>query len=86
MRSLQLTALVLGAAALFFTARPAQAQVWIAPRAPIVVAPAPIVVSPGWGATRYWGVRYRGWGGRRGWYAGVRGQRGGVVVAGRRRW
>ena len=40
MRSWQLTGLVVGAAALLFTARPAQAQVWVGPP---VVAPAPPV-------------------------------------------
>ena len=85
-------ALALGAAALFFTARPAQAQVWIGSPAPVVVAPAPVfvapapvVVGPSWGYRPYWGVR-RGWYApvyRRGWYGAVRGPRGGVVVAGR---
>jgi hypothetical protein len=96
MRRWQLTALVVGVAALFFTARPAQAQWWIAPPAPVVVTPAPIVVTPApvvvgptWGARPYWG-----WGARRyayygpwrraGWYGAVRGPRGGVVVGGRR--
>jgi len=84
MRSWKLMALALGAAALLFTARPAQAQVFIgAP--PIVVAPAPVVIGPTWGYRPYWGVR-RGWYAprRRGWYGAVRGPRGGVVVAGRR--
>ena len=44
MRSWQLTGLVVGAAALLFTARPAQAQVWVGPP---VAAPARTVwVSP----------------------------------------
>ncbi|HMF12397.1 MAG TPA: hypothetical protein VKE94_08825 [Gemmataceae bacterium] len=89
MRRWQLTGLVLGATALFITARPAQAQVWIgAP--PVVVTPAPVVVAPTWGVAPAWGARpYWGWrrgwyAPRRGWYGGVRGPRGGVVVAGRR--
>jgi len=99
MRHWQLTALVVGVVALFFTARPAQAQVWFGPPppvvvgpTPIVVAPAPVVVGPTWGAGPYWGwgarraYYYRPWR-RGGWYAGVRGPRGGAVfVGGRRRW
>ena len=63
MKSWQLTGLVVGAAALLFTARPAQAQVWFGPPvaapappvwfgppAPVVVARPPVVVAPGWGA------------------------------------
>jgi hypothetical protein len=92
MRRWQLTALVLGAAALFFTALPAQAQVWIRPRAPVVIAPAPVVVAPapvvvgpGWGARPYWGGRRYDRAFRRaGWYGAVRGPRGGVVAVGRR--
>src|SRR5262249_17293908 len=42
----QLTGLVVGAAALLFTARPAQAQVWARRPAPIVVARPPIVIAP----------------------------------------
>jgi hypothetical protein len=95
MRRWQLTALVAGAAALFFTARPAQAQVWFSPPAPVVVGPAPVVVGPApvvvgpaWGARPYWGwgarrAYYRPWGYRRGWYGGVRGPRGGAVTVGR---
>jgi hypothetical protein len=49
----QLTVLVLGAAALFFTAQPAQAQPWVGSPAPAVVNPAPLMVSPGWGARPY---------------------------------
>ena len=45
MRCSQLTALVLVSAALFFTSRPAQAQVFVAPR-PVVVAPSPVFVAP----------------------------------------
>ena len=41
----QLTGLVVGAAALLFTARPARAQVWVGRPAPIVVARPPIVVG-----------------------------------------
>ena len=44
MRSWKLMALALGFAALLFTARPAQAQVFIGPPAPVVVAP-----EAGWG-------------------------------------
>jgi hypothetical protein len=49
MRRSQLTGLVVGAAALFFTARPAQAQVWFGPpvvRPPVVIAPPPVVIAP----------------------------------------
>ncbi len=60
MRSWHLTGLVVSAAALLFTARPAQAQVWVGrpavvspppavwygPPAPVVVARPPVVVSP----------------------------------------
>jgi hypothetical protein len=45
MKICQLSGVVLGAAALFFTARVTPAQVFVRP-APVVVAPAPIVVSP----------------------------------------
>jgi hypothetical protein len=95
MRRWQLTALVLGAAAVFFTPRTAHAQVWIGPAAPVVVAPAPFVVAPApvvvgpvWEARPYWGwgarrAYYRPWR-RGGWYGGVRGPRGGVVTVGRR--
>jgi len=93
MRRWHLFALALGAAALFFTARPAQAQVWIGSPAPVVVAPAPfvfapapVVVGPTWGARPYWGARryaYYGPWRRGGWSGAVRGPRGGVVVAGR---
>ena len=91
MRSWKLMALALGFAALLFTARPAQAQVFIGPPAPVVVAPAPVVVAPSWGvgpswgAGPYWGYR-RAWYRpvpRRGGYGGWRGPRGGVWVAGR---
>jgi hypothetical protein len=41
----QLTGLVVGAAALLFTARPAQAQVWVSRPAPVVVVPPPVVVG-----------------------------------------
>ena len=41
----QLTGLVVGAAALLFTARPARAQVWVGRPAPLVVARPPIVVG-----------------------------------------
>ena len=97
MRSWKLMALALGFAALLFTARPAQAQVFIGPPAPVVIAPAPIVVGPTWGVSPYWGARRswyygpvyrRGWYGapyaRRGWEAGWRGPRGRAWVAGRR--
>ena len=50
MRSWQLTGLVVGAAALLFTARPAQAQVWIGPPAgptPPVRPVPPIGIVPG---------------------------------------
>jgi hypothetical protein len=47
MRRWQLTGLVVGAAALFFTARPAQAQVWVGPP---IVSPAP----PSWSALPSW--------------------------------
>ena len=76
------TALALGAAALFFTARPAQAQMWVGP-------PGPVMVTPGWGVAPAWGVRtyyrpvdrpFR----RAGWYGAVRGPRGQVVAVGRR--
>jgi hypothetical protein len=43
MRSWQLTGLVVCAAALLFTARPAQAQVWVGP--PVATAP-PVWVGP----------------------------------------
>ena len=93
MRSWKLMALALGTAALLFTARPAQAQVFIGPPAPVVVAPVPVVVGPSWGvgptwgASPYWGARrswYYGPVYRRGWYGGWRGPRGGAWVAGRR--
>jgi hypothetical protein len=45
MRRWQLAGLILGVGALFVTARPAQAQVWIGPR-PVVVAPPPVVFAP----------------------------------------
>jgi hypothetical protein len=48
MRRWQATALIVGAAALFLTARPAQAQVWVGP--PVGVVPGPVVVSSGWSA------------------------------------
>ena len=64
MRRWQPTGLIVGAAALFLAARPAQAQVWIGPPAgptppvrpvpPIGVVPGPVVVRPGWGARPYW--------------------------------
>jgi hypothetical protein len=70
MRRWQVTALIVGAAALFLAARPAQAQVWVGPPMrpvppvgvvppvwggpPVGVVPGPVVVSPGWGARRYW--------------------------------
>jgi hypothetical protein len=87
-----LAALTLGAAALLFTARPAQAQVWVG-GGPVVVGPA--WGGPAWGVGPVWGARYVGptwgWGPRRyyrpyrrGWYGAVRGPRGRVVVAGRR--
>ena len=93
MRRRQLTGLVLGAAALFFTARPAQAQVWFGPPvgpppfgppAPVWVAPAPVVVAPGWSARPYWGWRRDRRALRRGWYGTAWGPRGGVVAVGRR--
>jgi hypothetical protein len=96
MRSWKLMALALGVGALLFTARPAQAQVFIGPPAPVLVGPAPVVVGPSWGYNPYWGVRRgwygpsyrRGWYGapsyRRGWYGGWRAPRGSVWVAGRR--
>jgi hypothetical protein len=89
MRRWQLTGLVLGAAVLFFTARPAQAQMWIqssppvvwAPP-PVVVTPAPVVVGPGWGPGPVWGppraVR------RSGWYGAAWGPRGRGFAVGRR--
>jgi hypothetical protein len=57
MRNWQLTGLVVGAAALLFTARPAQAQVWVSPPVvaparpvwvsrPVVAAASPVWVSP----------------------------------------
>jgi hypothetical protein len=85
MRRWQPTGLVLGAAALILTARPALAQVWISPSAPVVVAPAPVVVGPGWGARPYWGVRRYNRALRRGgWYGAAWGPRGRVVAVGRR--
>jgi hypothetical protein len=99
MRRWQLTGLALGAVALFFTARPAHAQVWVSPGAPVFVAPAPIVVGPapvvvgpapvwvgpGWGARPYWGGRrsYRPFR-RGGWYGAAWGPRGRGVAFGRR--
>jgi hypothetical protein len=94
MRHWQLTGLVLAAATLFFTTRPAQAQVWIQPApimvapAPVFVGPAPVVVGPGWGARPWgwgWGPRryYRPYVRRAGWYGAAWGPRG-RVWAGRR--
>jgi hypothetical protein len=94
MRRSQLTGLVFGTAALYFAARPAEAQVWIRPSppmmispAPVVVAPAPVVVGSSWGGRRpyrYWaGRRYRYFPRRRVYYAPVWG-RPPVMVS--RRW
>jgi hypothetical protein len=47
MRTMQPIALVFGMAILFFASQPAQAQVWLGPRAPVVVSPAPVIVAPG---------------------------------------
>jgi hypothetical protein len=47
------TVLALGAVALLFTARPAQAQVWIGPPAPVMVTPT-WGVAPSWGAVPVW--------------------------------
>jgi len=41
-----LTGLLLGAAVPFFAAKPAEAQVWVRPSAPLMIAPAPVVVAP----------------------------------------
>jgi hypothetical protein len=95
MRRWQWTGLVLVAATLFFTARPAQAQVWVGPPVvspappvwvgpPVVVARPPVVVGPGWGARprdmrRAYRAARRG-----GWYGTAWGPRGGVVAVGRR--
>jgi hypothetical protein len=67
MRRWQPTGVIVGAAALFLAAGPAQAQVWIGPPAgptppvrpvpPIGVVPGPVEVRPGWGARPYWGAR-----------------------------
>ena len=97
MKVRQLTVLALGAAAVLFSARSAQAQqVWVGPGGPVVVGPAwPVApawqfaptwpVAPAWQVAPAWGVRryYRPVR-RAGWYGAVRGPRGGVVVAGRR--
>jgi hypothetical protein len=95
MKFWQITVLNLIAAALVFTARPAQAQVWVGVR-PIVVVPAWRAV-PAWPVARVsvgWPV---GWGSawwgppplrpvpvRAAWVGAVRGPRVGVVVAGGR--
>ena len=55
MRSWQLTGLVVGAAALLFTARPAQAQVWVgppvaAPSRTVWVSPPVVAAPPVWAA------------------------------------
>lgn len=92
MRRWNLIALVLVAGALLFTAKPAQAQVWIRPAAPVVIVPAPIVVRPApvWvGPSRrgrpYWAVRryYRPFrrGGR---YVSAWAPQGRTVAVGRR--
>ena len=94
------TALALGAGALLFTPRPAQAQVWIGPPDPVVVGPAWGVrpawgVAPGWQVAPAWGVRryyrpvfrtyYRPFR-RAAWYGPVRSPWGGAVTVGRRWW
>jgi len=94
MRRSQLIGLVFGAAVLYFAARPAEAQVWVRPSPPLMIAPAPVVVAPtpvvvgsSWRGRRpyryYWaGRRYRYFPRRRVWYAPVWGLSPGVV----RRW
>ena len=82
MRRWQPTGLVLGAAALILTARPALAQVWISPSAPVVVAPG-WGARPDWGGRRYWRGYRRGYR-RGGWYGAAWGPRGRVVAVGRR--
>ena len=99
MRGWQLAGLVVGATALFFTARPVQAQMWGGQPAPVVVAPAPatvapvpvvvappapVAVAPVWGAGPSWGARRYYRPFRRGWYGAAWGPRRGVFVA--RRW
>ena len=98
MRRSHLTGMAIGAAVLFFTAKPAEAQVWVRPAPPVMIAPAPVVVAP---ATRFvtpapvvvrsgWSYRSPYWGGRRyrvsrrrGWYAPAWGPPARVVY---RRW
>jgi len=98
MRRVQLTGMVFGAAVLFFAAKPAEAQVWVRPSAPMMIAPAPVVVVPGqrvvvpapvvvnpsWrgGRYRYWGARRYRPSRRRYWYAPTWGPPATVV----RRW
>ena len=70
MRRWQLTGLVVGAAALLFTARPAQAQVWVGrPPPPVwpvppvgVVPPPPVTPVPPIGVVPGPGVVGPGWG------------------------
>src|SRR5262245_37841631 len=46
MKRSQRTGLIFGGAVLFLATGPAEAQVWVRPTPPLMIAPAPVVVAP----------------------------------------